>query len=260
MNVSVVLDALALPADAKVEQRIPKKLLVEQGAPTAADKRQIQEGIEELQWVAALKPTNIGVHVFRDADREYLEVAVLTAVFRQNAKVSRLVELIHRAIPYPVLLVSSFLNAETRSIGLSAAHKRFNQNEAGKVVLDEILTTNPIALDAVPSATGEAFLGSLALARLPTRDLFAFYQGWVDSIVSLAAAGITGRFGLPKSPEQARQMRHSIATHSKILDELSALRTQAAKEKQMNRLVELNISIKRLELHLAVNQSALIAP
>ena len=265
MSFTVVLDALALPSDAKVEQRIPKKLLVEQGAPTAADKRQIQDGIDELQWVAALKPTNIGVPVYRDADREYLEVAVLTAVFRQNAKVARLTELIHRAIPYPVLLVSSFLDADTNAklggsgaqFQISVAHKRFAQNEAGKFVVDEILTTNPIALDAVPSATAQAFLSTLALARLPTRDLFAFYQGWMDGIVGLAASAITGRFALPETPEQMRQMRESVAKHSQILDELSALRTQATKEKQMNRLVELNMSIKRLESQLAANQSAL---
>ena len=257
MSLAMFLDALALPVDAKVEQRIPKKLLVEQGAPTATDKRQIQDGIEELQWVAALKPTNIGVPAFRDADREYLEVAVLTATFRQNAKVARLVELIHRAIPYPVLLLSSFLDADKSSIGVSAAHKRFSQNEAGKFVVDEILTTNPIALDSVPSATAQAFLGSLALSRLPTRDLYAFYQGWADGIVGLAAAGITGRFALPESPEQTRQMRESVAKHSAILAELSALRTLAEKEKQMNRLVELNMNIKRLESQLAANQSAL---
>ena len=263
-NAAVVLDALALPSDAKVEQRIPKKLLVEQGAPTAADKRQIQDGIDELQWVAALKPTNIGVPVYRDADREYLEVAVLTAVFRQNAKAARLTELIHRAIPYPVLLVSSFLDADTNAklgsgaqFQISVAHKRFAQNEAGKFVVDEILTTNPIALDAVPSATAQAFLSTLALAKLPTRDLFAFYQGWMDGIVGLAASSITGRFALPESPEQMRQMRESVAKHSQILDELSALRTQATKEKQMNRLVELNMNIKRLESQLAANQSAL---
>jgi hypothetical protein len=257
VSLIVVLEALALPADAKVEQRIPKKLLVEQGAPTAADKRQIQDGIEELQWIAALKPTNIGVPVFRDAEREYLEITVLTAIFRQNAKVARLVELIHRAIPYPVLLVSSFRDADTGSISVSAAHKRFNQNEAGKFVVDEILTTNPIALDSVPSPTAQAFLATLALARLPTRDLFAFYQGWMDSIVGFAAASITGRFALPESPERMRQMRESIANHSQIIDELSALRTLAVKEKQMNRLVELNMNIKRLESQLAANQSAL---
>ena len=36
------------PADTRVEQRVPKKLLLEQGAPTSADKRRIQDGIEEV--------------------------------------------------------------------------------------------------------------------------------------------------------------------------------------------------------------------
>ena len=257
MSLTVVLDALALPANAKVEQRIPKKLLVEQGAPTAADKRQIQDGIEELQWVAALKPTNIAVPAYRDAEREYLEVAVLTAVFRQNAKVVRLTELIHRAVPYPVLLVSSFRDGDTDSIAISAAHKRFAQNEAGKFVVDEILTTAPMALNAVLPAATQAFMGSLALSGLPTRDLFQLYQAWMNGIVGFAAANITGHFSLPESPEQTHRMRESVAQHSQIFNELAALRTQAVKEKQMNRLVELNTKIKRLELQLTANQSAL---
>ena len=257
MSLTVVLNALALPANAKVEQRIPKKLLVEQGAPTAADKRQIQDGIEELQWVAALKPTNIAVPAYRDAEREYLEVAVLTAVFRQNAKVARLTELIHRAVPYPVLLVSSYRDGGADSIAVSAAHKRFAQNEAGKFVVDEILTTAPMELNAVPPLATQAFLGSLALSKLPSGDLFQLYQGWIDGIVGLAAANITGHFSLPKSPEQTNRMRESVAQHSQILNELSALRTQAVKEKQMNRLVELNSKIKRLELQLTAKQFAL---
>ena len=57
MNASDLLDALGLPAGAIVDQRVPKKLLVEHGAPTAADRRQINEGIEEVRWIAALKPT-----------------------------------------------------------------------------------------------------------------------------------------------------------------------------------------------------------
>ena len=61
-----MIPALALPADTRVERRVPKKLLLEQGAPTASDKRQIQDGIEDLLWVAALKPNNIGVPAFRD--------------------------------------------------------------------------------------------------------------------------------------------------------------------------------------------------
>lgn len=50
-----LVQALGLPSEARVEMRVPKKLLIEQGAPTAADKRVIGDGIEELQWFAAVK-------------------------------------------------------------------------------------------------------------------------------------------------------------------------------------------------------------
>jgi Domain of unknown function (DUF4391) len=257
VNLSVIIEALALPSDAKVEQRIPKKLLVEQGAPTAFDKRQIQDGIDELHWVAALKPTNIGVPAFRDSEREYLEVAILAVSYRPEAKVARLTELIHRAVPYPVLLVSTFPDLDAACIGVSAAHKRFAQNEAGKFVVDEVLSINPIAEDAMELPNTQAFFGTLALSMLPTRDLFALYQGWLDSIVGFQASCITGQFAMPKSREETRKMRERMSQYLQILDELSALRTQAMKEKQMNRLVAFNTKIKRLESQLAANQTAL---
>jgi len=39
MSAVAIIHALALPEGARVDQRVPKKLLVENGAPTAADKR-----------------------------------------------------------------------------------------------------------------------------------------------------------------------------------------------------------------------------
>ncbi len=118
MNAVAVIAALALPPETRVDKRVPKKLLVEQGAPTASDKRQIQDGIEELTWIAALKPSNIGVPAYRDDVREYLEIAVLMAELRTTAKAGRLKELIHRAIPYPVVLLA----AQRKTISLSLAH------------------------------------------------------------------------------------------------------------------------------------------
>jgi hypothetical protein len=102
MSFAPIIAALALPPETLVGQRVPKKLLVENGAPTAGDKRQINDGIEEILWHAALKPANLGVPTYRDAVREYLEIAVLTVAFRPAAKPARLIELIHRAIRHPV--------------------------------------------------------------------------------------------------------------------------------------------------------------
>ena len=98
--------ALALPADALVDRRVPKTLLIENGAPTTADKRRIREGIEELRWLAALKTTTIGVAEYRDAAREYIEIDVLKLVLRPKARTGRLIELVHRAVPYPLVLIT----------------------------------------------------------------------------------------------------------------------------------------------------------
>lgn len=241
-----VIDALALPPDARVDQRVPKKLLLDQGIPTAADKRQIQDGIEEIHWIAALKPTTIGVPEYRDEVREYLEIAVLTVFFRQAAKPARLIELIHRAIPYPVVLLSG----QSEAVSLSLAHKRWSQGEAGKVVIEDVRRTSPLNMEALESQEAQ-FLSSLALSTLPAPDLFVLYQAWIDRLAGLEAANITGSFTPPTSAEHSTTLRDGLANHARLQYELTTLRNQAAKEKQLNRRVELNMTIKRLEAELA---------
>ena len=76
MKASLLLDALDLPECARVVKRVPKTMLHEHGAPTAADKRQINEGIEQLVWVAALKPTTIGVAEYR-AELEQIGLSLI---------------------------------------------------------------------------------------------------------------------------------------------------------------------------------------
>jgi len=246
MTAGGIIAALALPEDARVDQRVPKKLLMEQGAPTAADKRAIQEGIEELFWVAALKPTNVGVPAYRDEVREYLEIAILTAMIRQGGKVGRLVELVHRAIPYPVVLVATV----GQDCTFSVAHKRWSQGEAGKVVIEDVQCTAAFASDA-PTLEETGFLASLPVAGLPRGDLFALYQGWIDRVAALGAARITGAFAVPGATAQGDALRDGLESHKAMERELVQLRARAKKEKQINRRVELNLQIKRLEGEMA---------
>jgi len=242
MNEADVIAALDMPQSARVDQRVPKKLLVENGAPTAADKRKINEGIEEVFWLAALKPTTIGVPEFRDGTREYLEIAVLRAVLRATAQAARLAELIHRAVPYPVLLIATQGDALT----ISLAHKRRSQGEAGATVLDgALVVANPAA--AVSADVGAAFVSEIAVARQPRADLFALYQGWMDTVVALLAAQVTGTFTVASSPEMAAARRTALAECERLEAQLTKLRAAAAKERQVARQVELNLEIKRAQ-------------
>ena len=247
MTVQDLITALDLPGSCRVDQRVPKKLLVENGAPTASDKRQINDGIEEIQWLAALKPNTIGVPEYRDDVREYLEIAVLSVTLRGNAKAGRLAELVHRAVPYPMVLL---LNSE-QTLMLSLAHKRWSQNEAGKVVLDGDMVEVALPGAAPSSAIETAFMQALALARQPQATLYALYQGWMDNLEALLAARLTGSFKDANSPEQAAARRQGLQDCQRLELEAVSLQAKAAKEKQLARQVELNLALKHVQAQLA---------
>jgi len=264
MNRTDVVAALCLPDSARVDQRVPKKLLLENAASTAPDKRLITDAIEEIQWLAALKPNTIGVPSYRDAQREYLEIAVLAVTLRgtvKSARLARLAELVHRAVPYPVLLLM-----EAQALTLSLAHKRWAQNEAGKVVLDgdavlvslsRVTEDVTAAEDAIALEIECAFVQSLSIACQPQATLHALYQGWGDCVQALLAARLTGSYQTPTTPEQAAARRQALADCERLEAEVSRLRAQAAKEKQLARQVELNLTLKRVQAELAAAQQQL---
>lgn len=251
---SLLISALGLPASCRVDQRIPKKMLIENGAPTSAHKRLINDHIEEIQWLAALKPNTVGVAQYRDDEREYLEVAVLCVTARhapagdaagltpKAVNTTRLAELVHRAVPYPVLL----LITAPQGLFLSLAHKRWAHNEAGKVVLDGDPQMAQIHTEKA-NEISEAFLQALALARQPQADLQALYQGWMDCLTAWQAAQITSIFATSRSPTDAAARRVAILRCSELDAQIASLRSAAKKERQMARQVDINLAIKKLQ-------------
>lgn len=246
-----IIAALEVPASCLVDQRIPKKMLVEYGAPTSADKRLINEAVEEIQWFAALKPNTVGVAEYRDDEREYLEVAVLCITTRRApsgegarasnkpVKITRLAELVHRAVPYPVLL----LIAVSQELFLSLAHKRWAQNEAGKIVLDGDPATVSVALDLT---TEHPFMKALSMTHQAQANLFDLYQGWIDCLTAWQVSQYTGAFTKTDTPAQAAARREAFRICQRLEQEISRLRAQAVKEKQMAKQVDLNLALKRI--------------
>lgn len=236
-----LIEALALPASARVDQRVPKRTLAEHSGTKASSRRQIQEGIAAIHWAAALKPSNCGVPAYVDEVREYLEIAVLDVQLRSAGKPATLLPVIHRAIPYPTLLVASADGVES----LSLAHKRWSRSEKGQVVVDGELVWIP--LDAgLSESTRESFLSALALAKQPRATLYDLYQGWLDTALAMKAASVLGDFRLPRDREHANKRSEALRECERLESEMASLRTAAAREKQIPRRVELNLQLKRL--------------
>ncbi|TEW89620.1 DUF4391 domain-containing protein [Serratia marcescens] len=255
VDAQLVIQALGLPDSCRVDQRVPKKLLLENGVFTTTDKRLIADNIAEIQWIAALKPNTVGVPDYRDMQREYLEIAVLVVALRGAVKSthrSRLAELLHRAVPYPVLL--QLIDGHTQTLFL--AHKRWAQNEASKVVLEGGLVSVAL-LNAMSEATvsthftysevEQAFMQSLSVTRQPQATLYTLYQGWIDCVRALLAARLTGSYRMTTTQEQAEARRQALADYERLEGEISRLRGQAIKEKQMARQVEVNLRLQALQ-------------
>ena len=233
--------ALALPADAHVDLRVPKKRLIENGAPTATDKRRIREGVEEIRWLAVLKPTTVGVAAYRDAVREYLEIAVLALTLRPGVRTERLTELAHRAVPYPVLLFTM----QGEAVGVSLAHKRWSQAEAGTMVLDGGIISAPLGSGGGDEAT-DSFMCALALRRQPRATLHALYQGWIDAAQALNAARVTGEFAMPDSAVAAARRAAAIDAHRTLDVQIAKLLAEARRERQLPRRAAMNLELAEL--------------
>lgn len=236
MTVDDLIQALALPESTRLTQRVPKKLLAEYAAATTADKRQIQDGVDEIVWLAALKPHLIGVPVFKDEQCIYVELAVISLILKAGTKAGRLVELLHRAVPYPVLL----LTKSDAGLSISLAHLRNSQIEADKTVLDgdllNVLLPGDVDL--------QSFRTALALAQQPQTDLYALYQGWLDIVDALDIARETGTFQPSLTRAQAAERHLFLQQLRELQAKLQQLRTQAQKERQLARQVALNRELR----------------
>ncbi len=235
--------ALALPSGTTVDRRVPKTLLMERGPIARGDRGRIREGMDELRWVATLKPANVGIAEYCDTEREYIEIAVLRLRLRPAAQKERLIELVHRAIPYPVLLVAWRDGLPE----LSLAHKRVSRADNEKTVLDGDMVTSRLPGQA-PSEAVVAYRDALALARQPRRTLKDLYQGWIDTVQSLHAAAINGVFRLPSTRIEALDRQNALRDYWSICQEISYLTSIAGKECQIARRVKLNQTIERLRI------------
>lgn len=239
MKSEKVLKAMALPEGCLISQRIPKTVLAEHAAASPTDKRLIKNTIESLKWIAALKPDNIGVPPFKDRHREYLEISILVVVFREKKGANRLIELIHKAIPYPVFLLVEY----SPELFISLAHKRWAQKEKGRMVIEEGFPQNTLVSENAP----EAFFDHLALSRLPHLHMMALYSGWLNAATALDAFYLTGRFKLAKELDEASKQKILLEKTKEIEKEISKTRRLAEKESQINRRVQLNLKLKALK-------------
>lgn len=250
--VAALYDNLALPESCHLGKRVFKKLFQEHAVLGVTDRKALSEDIDTVTWQYTLKPSTLPIPAYEDDQREYHEVAVLQVDQKAQRRTGRIAEIVHRAIPYPVMIVFAF----ERQAAVSLAHKRFSQAERGAVVAEEFVLTDWFA-PADPTAVQRAFLDSLNAAGLPHTHFFAFYSALVDRVIALDCARLTGEFRLEAAAERRQARRERLRACHELEIEIADLKAAIRKESQFNRQVELNTKIKNLEQQLKQRAAAL---
>ncbi|WP_440997537.1 DUF4391 domain-containing protein [Arhodomonas sp. SL1] len=238
-------DRLALPEACHLGKRVYKKLFFDNAELSAADRRAFTDDVETVTWQYTIKPSTLPVSVYQDDERDYPELAVVEAELRSPRRAQRLAELIHRAIPYPLLLVL----VHNGRLAVSTAHKRASRAEHGATVAEALLLTRWLDAEA-PEDVEAAFLESLAVDKLPRSHLYALYDGWHQRLLALACARLTGEFHVPTRAEHQQARRDRLTECHRLEGEIARLRAEIKQETRFNRQMELNTRIKQLEQQL----------
>ena len=243
MNKSIeyVWNTVSFPEAALLGKRVPKKQFLDSGGLAASDKKLFRENVKTVYWEYTLKPSTCPVLPYKDHEREYLEVAILQIELTSQKGHKRIAEIIHRVIPYPLMLVF-YTGAD--EFALSIAPKRFSQAEHGSFVAESFYTTSWMKCSGM-SVSETDFTGSLAWNSLPIQNYLTLYNAWTDRFIGYECSKRSGTFTISKAEDRIERLNRCRNIEIKI----SELRGQL-KNESFNRQVELNTQIKKLEQEL----------
>jgi hypothetical protein len=240
--------ALALPPMNAPARRLPKDVLAQHGAVNSADRKLIDRAIERLDWWATLSPGTIGVAAGTHDERPVPAIQLLAMTARIEPP-QRLLTLIHRAIPVPIILATALpRNAGTR---LSLAPLRRAERIADQMVVERLVVAPDLGDKDEPASI--AFLASLALPSLPQTTLAALYGALVERAEALAIARIVeAPFQLSPNVASAEVRRAALARYGKVEAEWLAARTAARREAGLARQIALGNHVRELKDRLRV--------
>ncbi|MEU9667746.1 DUF4391 domain-containing protein [Streptomyces bobili] len=224
-------DLLALPDAARHQHRITKKMLGAQFEDQApADARLITKAVVSAQLVGILRPETIRVPKYQDAERDVVDVPVLEVLVAEKTSAAdrtRVIELVHRSMAKPVVLLAHMPDGHT-TLSLALSHVSRTDPTRSTSVID--------AHVMVPAGGIEP--GALHLDRLDRTDMWALYR----DLVRTAATD-----GRPSST--ALQAVDAIALRRRLTDlesELITVVRDAKRAKNHQRRIELNIEARTL--------------
>lgn len=231
-----------IPEKCFLDKRVYKRLFYENTDFTVTDKKWFTKDIDGISWLYTLKPELTMMHAFEEEHYEYDEIVIMEVEVTGFDHVERLADIMHRSIPYPLLIV--FRRGE--KVCLSVADKRYSLTDEQAATVSKLWVTDMLVRDGL-SITEEQFIEQLAFDRQPQLHLKAFYHGWLDAFYAYDISKVTGEFAMETEQDKKERRRSALNEYRTLEDEIAELKKKLKKESAFSRKMELNVEIKELQ-------------
>lgn len=230
-----------IPQECRMDKTVFKKLFYENAIMNTSDKEIFKNHIDKITLKYSLKEEFLNIPAFNDDEFNYDEVEIIEVNLINDSRYSKICEIIQKTIPYPMIIILTF----DGKILFNVAYKRVNKNDSEKNTVEKYVYSSWIDLNHMNNNEQE-FMNAININNLSFTNMYNLYTDFAKKVDILNTAEIAGCF----CELEKRDIKEINKIQNEIIvidDELDKLNSLITKEQQINRRVEMNIKIKKLE-------------
>ena len=227
-------ESLNFPASTYVGKKLDKKEFLENFSLNINDRKLLSQNIDRITLENILNQDTINITPFLDEERDYSEIAIIKVKISNKDKLKSINNIIQQ-IPYSLIVFYAFQN----EICLSLSPKRINKADSSKLVVEEVHFSKWIDFSNLTNID-KSFLQSLNINNHPFTNLLAFYESFIDKLISYNASIYSGTFSISKDTKMI--LENIQKTEAQIID----IKNKIKKETNFNDKVNMNLELKKL--------------
>lgn len=259
----LIEDLIKVPNACIVNSILPKQDIFEATGMTKSDKDYFVRYVKQIRWLYKFDDASVRIKPYEDDEKSYLESELIgiklkkefqeynhnTGNFhRFDARLDRIVDILLRFIPYPILLCAEF-NDE---IKFYVSHISESKSDFDKITLDELIYTDWINTNEL-DGFGEELINKLQIDNLDKTNVYTFYDDIVTAIIQYNGSREAGQ-EVNIDSDKIQEIMDKI----KVLErQIADLRVKIRRADNFSERVEYNIQIKDLQMEIKLLQEEL---
>ena len=238
-------ESLCFPASTYVGRKLDKKEFLDNFSLNINERKLLSQAIDRITLENILNKDTINITPYLDVEKDYSEIAVIKVKISNKEKLKSINNIIQQ-IPYSLIVFYIFEN----ELNLCLSPKRINKADSSKLVVEEVHFSKWIDFSNLTDID-KSFLQSLNINNHPFTNLLAFYESFIDKLISFNASKYIGILATSKDIKEILEEIQNLEAN------IVEVKNKIKKETNFNNKVNMNIELKKLNDKLNITKEQL---